>query len=76
MGQQMGDCAGGKAVVALAVHDVQPWAVTACLDGVVRVWDIRTGMPESPFEQSLALKAAGSFEHCGIVIDSSEQTKA
>eukprot|EP00884_Botryococcus_braunii_P004134 jgi/Botrbrau1/13721/Bobra.0356s0002.1 len=38
-----GTCEHPEAVVALVIHETQPWAVTACLDGIVRVWDIRTG---------------------------------
>ena len=33
----------GKAVVRLRWHPQQPLAITACVDGRVRAWDVRTG---------------------------------
>ncbi len=42
-GHSLRNFIGEKAVVALAIDDAHSRAVTACLDGVVRVWDIRTG---------------------------------
>lgn len=37
------ECKHPQQVVRFAVHPTEPVAATACLDGVVRLWDLRTG---------------------------------
>ena len=38
-----------QAVVAVKCHPSQPLVYTACLDGAVRCWDLRTGMGSSAY---------------------------
>jgi WD40 repeat protein len=66
-----------QGITRIACHSTQPLVLTACLDGAVRVWDLRTGECMKTFMgHADGVQAIVLSPDCNLVLSCSEDRSA